>query len=168
MNDLGRRARAAFVRWRRTLSPRERAGLAGYREESFVLVGVPVDPEALDDVAMWTDELREYVQAREDLVFHVEERRYHICRAHPLARGVIETGVIAAGFACPRGGCPFAAASRCAGGRAVQLVAIPDDGGNRGMRGRDSEPRLVGVHAGHPCRVQGQGSREAEHIGSQR
>jgi len=71
----------------------------------------------------WTDDLREYVQTREGLVFHLEDRTFHICRSHPLARTVIETGVSAANFECPRAECPFAAASRCAGGRAVQLVA---------------------------------------------
>jgi len=123
VNELARRARAELARWRRTVPARVRADLAAWREESFVLVGVPVEVEELNEAAMWTDELREYVQTREDLVFHLEERSYHICRAHPLARVVVETGVIAPDFACPRGECPFAAASRCAGGRAVQLVA---------------------------------------------
>jgi len=122
VNELARRARAELARWRRRLPARVRADLVEWREEPFVLVGVPVDPEELNDAAMWTESLREYVQTREDLVFHLEERTFHICRAHPRARTVIETGVIAADFTCPRGQCPFAAASRCAGGRAVQLT----------------------------------------------
>jgi len=123
VKELGRRAQAELVRWRLTLPARERADLVVWREEAFVLVGVPVDGEELNDAAVWTDDLREYVQTREGLVFHLEDRTFHICRSHPLTRTVIETGVIAANFECPRAECPFAAASRCAGGRAVQLVA---------------------------------------------
>ena len=124
MNDLERRARAELARWRRTVPARVRADLANRREAPLVLVGVPEDVEARDEAEMWTDELREYVQNREDLVFHLEERTFHICRAHPSARLVVETGVIAPDFTCPRDACPFVAASRCAGGRSVQLVAV--------------------------------------------
>jgi len=62
----------------------------------------------------WTDDLREWISGHEEVVFFLEERTFHICRAHRDARRVIETGIIPAGFTCPlgRADCPFSGRTR--------------------------------------------------------
>ncbi len=86
-----------------------------------------VDRAAERENEMWTEQLREYVDAHEDILFFLEERTFHICRAHPEARRVIRTGVIAPDFACPlrrRDGCPFAGATAREPGKAIVLVPL--------------------------------------------
>ena len=118
---LRERALAELMRWRRGLTAEERSRLRSAREDGrLVLVGLPIDDAS--ELETWRDELREYVQNRDDLVFHLEERTWHICRAHPLARTIIVAGLIPAAFACGWRACPFGSAAR---GRPVQLVAVP-------------------------------------------
>lgn len=94
------------------------------------LLGVFVDDDTARedelDNAMWSDDFREYVTAHEELVFHVGDRSFHICRAHPAARAVAEAGVIPAGFACPlgRGACPFVGARSARPGASMHLVPL--------------------------------------------
>ena len=73
-----------------------------------------VDPLAKIENEMWTEQLQEWVTSHDDVVFFLEERKFHICRAHPKARRVLETGVVPATFACPLGRqrCPLASAVR--------------------------------------------------------
>ncbi|MDX2088361.1 MAG: hypothetical protein SFX73_10950 [Kofleriaceae bacterium] len=126
---LKERAQRELVRWRRGLSADERQQLRTAREEGrLVLVGLLVDDAC--ELETWRDELREYVQNHEDLVFHLEERTWHICRAHPVAHAVVATGVVPAGVTCGNRTCPFASA------RPMQLVAVA-----RSTRRSDLEPR---------------------------
>ena len=122
---LARRARAALRQWRATLPADARAGLAlpSWRDQPLVLIGAPVDAALAHDAALWTAQLVEYINSHEEVGFYLQERRFHICRAHAAARRVVRAGVIPAGFACPRraADCPFAAAAACVPGQAVQL-----------------------------------------------
>ena len=122
--SLVHRARAELHRWRRTLPHAVRAELRDWREAPIILVGIAVDPEAERDHALWTAQLREYVNSHEEIGFFLQERQFQICRAHAVARDVIETGLIATGFRCPRQRttCPFARASALVPGRALALT----------------------------------------------
>lgn len=121
-----RRAGAAGLRWWRALTPEARRELQsawnpranrvaysraehGFERLPIRLQGVFVDPELARENAMWTRHLTEYIQAHPEVTFHLQERTFHICRAHPTARRVVATGVIAADFRCPfaRHGCPL-------------------------------------------------------------
>jgi hypothetical protein len=138
---LGRRARAELKRWLPTLPAVARAALRRtvWSDPPIALVGMPVDPEAVAEHLAWLRQLREYVNAHEEVEFYLKERTFHICRAHAAARRVVEGGVIPAGFRCPRGAaaCPLATAAACVPGQAVLLVP------------RRREPRAGGgVHGG--------------------
>jgi hypothetical protein len=89
------------------------------------LIGRPQDD--LDDGLDATHDLTEYINAHEEVGFHLQERRFHICRAHILARRVIATGSIPANFICSRAvtTCPFMAASASVGGRRIILTRQP-------------------------------------------
>lgn len=122
---LGRRARAALRRWRATLPAAARVGLAlrSWRDQPLTLIGAPVDAELAHDAARWTTDLIEYINGHEEVGFYLQERRFHICRAHAAARRVVRAGVIPGGFTCPRraADCPFATAAACVPGQAVRL-----------------------------------------------
>lgn len=81
-------------------------------------------PASVDDAALHHEALYEYWGANPELTFSLEERRFHICHAHEIARGVWRRGVIPVAFRCPRrdAACPFARASACANGRDVLLL----------------------------------------------
>lgn len=125
---LARRARAVLRQWRATLPTEARAGLAlpSWRDQPLALIGAPVDAELAHDDALWTAQLVEYINGHEEVGFYLQERRFHICRAHAAARRVVGTGVIPAGFACPRraADCPLAAAAACVLGQAVRLRLV--------------------------------------------
>lgn len=129
---LTRRARAALRAWRATLPTEARAGLRlpSWRDQPLELIGAPVDAELAHDTALWTAQLVEYINSHEEVGFYLQERRFHICRAHAVARRVVRTGVIPADFACPRRAtdCPFAAAAACFPGRVVKLRLAPPAG----------------------------------------
>ena len=129
--------RPRVAAWWQRLDPASRADLAARwgrprasAEAEVELRGVFVDDatarEDQLDNAMWSRDFREYVTAHEELVFHVPERSFHICRAHRMARAVLEAGVIPAGFACPlgRAACPFVAAQSARPGAAMHLVPV--------------------------------------------
>lgn len=120
--SLTLRARAEFSRWQQAKT----ADLPAIRRRKspIVLEAVPVDRELERETAMWTAQLRDYINAHEDIDFYLKEFRGHICRAHSAAREVVATGVIPAGFTCPRGApsCPFATASCLADGQALRLT----------------------------------------------
>src|SRR5689334_2088712 len=111
--SLDRLARIALRGWIRTLPRATRTDLrlTSWRDQPLELVAMPVDAEAATEHEAWTDQLREYIDGHEEIGFFLQERRFHICRAHPAARRVIATGTIPAGFTCPRAhaACPFAA-----------------------------------------------------------
>ncbi len=85
---LARRARAALRQWRATLPTDARVGLAlpSWRDQPLVLIGAPVDAALADDAALWTAQLVEYINSHEEVGFYLQERRFHICRAHAAAR----------------------------------------------------------------------------------
>jgi hypothetical protein len=123
---IDQRAREALATWQRQLTPAVRAELRhlGPRSPSEVtLVAHPVDGELEREHRMWTRDLRDYVNSHEEVGFFLQERRYHICRAHAAARTVIATGTISAAFQCPLRdrACPFAGASERAGGAVLHL-----------------------------------------------
>lgn len=122
---LGRRARDALRKWKATLPASVRADLAlpSWRSHPLTLIAVAVDSEQARDAEQWTTELIEYINSHEEVGFNLQERRFHICRAHAAARRVIHTGVIPAAFACPRGepSCPYAGAAALVPDRALRL-----------------------------------------------
>lgn len=122
---LGRRARAALRSWRATLPAPARVGLAlrSWRDQPLTLIGAPVDAEVAHDDALARTSLLEYINSHEEVGFYLQERYFHICRAHAAARRVVRAGVIPAGFVCPRraSSCPFAAAAAMVPGQAVRL-----------------------------------------------
>jgi hypothetical protein len=128
LHSLTRRARAAMRRWLPTVPLVARRALRRtvWRDPPIELVGIPVDPESVREHVAWCRQMIEYINGHEEIGFYLQERRFHICRRHARARRVIATGVIEAGFACPRGEatCPFAAAAACAPGHAVALVPL--------------------------------------------
>jgi hypothetical protein len=91
---------------------------------SIELHGRFIDPEDALEQEMWTEDLIEYINNRPEMRFHLEERRFHICRAHAAAREIVRTGVIHGHFTCPAANdaCPFEAASDLGDGRALVLV----------------------------------------------
>jgi hypothetical protein len=93
----------------------------GWHELSIELRAHIVDPE--DDT--WCDDLIEYINGHPEVALHLEERRFHICRAHTAAREVIATGRVPATFTCPVANdrCPFEGASALVSGRALALAA---------------------------------------------
>lgn len=84
-----------------------------------------VDPEDAIDDALWRQELIEYIDAHPEIVFFLEERRFHICRAHAVGRRVAKTGVVPRDFVCPLAdrACPLQRASELGVGRAIALEA---------------------------------------------
>jgi hypothetical protein len=126
---LDLQAREAFARWQRQLAPSTQAELRrlrAHRPPELDLVGHVVDREAEREHRMWTRDLREYVSSHEEVGFFLQERRYHICRAHAAARAVIASGTIPAAFACPlhNRACPLAGASALAGGGLIHLRPV--------------------------------------------
>src|SRR5262245_33752331 len=117
-------------RWGRSAERSERfeggsdAGTDGRRGLLAGLRGRFVDPEDAAENEMWTEALRDYITAL-DIPFFLEERKFHICRAHPEARAVLATGVIRPGFTCPllRASCPLAQAAALRPGTAIHLTA---------------------------------------------
>ena len=98
-------------------------GKTEWHELPIHLRGHFVDREAHREDAMWKQMLCEYINSHE-VKFFLEMRTFHVCRSHAKAREVLATLRIEADFTCPvdRGDCPFATASKLAGGRAVDLV----------------------------------------------
>lgn len=125
---LGRRASAALREWKATLPASVRADLTlrSWRSHPVTLIAVAVDSEQARDAELWTTELIEYINSHEEAGFYLQERRFHICRAHAAARRVIHTGVIPAAFACPRGEprCPYAGAAALVPDRALRLRVV--------------------------------------------
>lgn len=129
--------RPRVVAWWQRLDPISRADLVArwvrprpFDEPEVELLGVFVDDvmareDELDN-AMWSRDFREYVTAHEELVFHVGDRSFHICRAHSTARAVVEVGVIPTGFACPlgRSACPFVEARSTRPDAPMHLVPL--------------------------------------------
>ena len=74
-------------------------------------MGVWVDPELARENALWTQERIEYINAHPEVGFYLRERLFHICRAHPQARRVVQRGIVPTDWRCPlgRSACPFAA-----------------------------------------------------------
>ncbi|MEM7607440.1 MAG: hypothetical protein AAF411_18970 [Myxococcota bacterium] len=68
-------------------------------------------------------DLLEFILNREEIVFFLEERRFHICRHHSQARAALERGAIPADFRCSLRGeaCPMRAVSKAAGQRPVLI-----------------------------------------------
>jgi hypothetical protein len=97
-----------------------------WHELSIELRGRVVDPEDAREDDTWCDDLIEYINGHPEVAFHLEERRFHICRAHRAARDVISTGRVPARFTCPAANdrCPFKEASSLASGRPLVLTAI--------------------------------------------
>jgi hypothetical protein len=142
--QLRLRARDELRRWCTRLPPEERAELGSlldrradhvfhqapagdrcreWHELPIVLLGQPIDAEIERENRLWTQQLAEYVNAHEEVGFFLQERRFHICRAHAVARAVIARGTIPAGFTCPRAAtdCPLASAGALAGGARIDL-----------------------------------------------
>jgi hypothetical protein len=142
------RAGAELRRWRIRLPPDERDelgrlldrradhvfhqatvsdGCSEWHELPIVLLGQQIDVETERENRLWTQQLAEYVNAHEEVGFFLQERHFHICRAHAAARAVIERGTIPAGFSCPRAAadCPFASAGALVSGARVDLVPAP-------------------------------------------
>ena len=87
-------------------------------------MGQQIDAETERENRLWTQQLAEYVNAHEEVGFFLQERHFHICRAHAAARAVIERGTIPAGFSCPRtaADCPLASAGTLAGGARIDVI----------------------------------------------
>lgn len=96
-----------------------------WHELSIELRGRFVDPMDAREDDTWCDDLIEYINAHPEVGFHLEERRFHICRAHRAARDVIAAGRVPAEFECPVADdrCPFQRASSVAGGCTIVLAA---------------------------------------------
>lgn len=97
-------------------------GKTEWHELPIQLRGHFVDREAHREDAMWKQMLCEYINAHE-VKFYLGDRTFHVCRSHARAREVLATLRIDADFRCPvdQSDCPFATASRLAGGRAIDL-----------------------------------------------
>lgn len=97
-----------------------------WHELSIELRGRFVDPEDAREDETWCDDLVEYINAHPEVGFHLEERRFHICRAHRAAREVIAAGRVPAGFVCPvaSDGCPFQGASAAAASTIVLSASL--------------------------------------------
>lgn len=132
LRTLSAAQRDEVAAWWRSLDENARHELgaapsrSGSDEPEMVLQGRPVDPQEQAENEQWTAQLREYVNGHE-VPFFMEEKRFHICRAHRIAREVTETGVLPAAFSCPleQAACPFAAALSLHPGCAVHLVPVP-------------------------------------------
>ncbi|MFK8001664.1 MAG: hypothetical protein AB8H86_18870 [Polyangiales bacterium] len=72
-----------------------------------------------EDAEYISTQLLEFILNHEDIVFFLEERTFHICRRHPLARTTLRHGRIPKGFRCEKAGedCPLRRISRAAGRR---------------------------------------------------
>ena len=118
-----------------------------WRELPIELHGRLADPADAADAELAVRELTEYIQADPNIVFHLEEREFHICRAHARARRVIREGRIAAGFTCPGGNtdCPHQTSVAIAGGSLRWFIRV------RVPRQRDlAAPRSVFLRRGLP------------------
>lgn len=69
-------------------------------------------------------QLLEYIANHEEIQFFLVDRKFHICRAHPIARDVIRAGHLPADFVCPvdEAACPMKNILAACPGRAVRLV----------------------------------------------
>jgi len=94
-----------------------------HTEEGWVRLPIRVvaEPEPDDvtaeEIAMWTAQLREWIESHPGVPFFFTERGFHVgCQRHARAREVLRTGHIPAGFWCPlaREACPFARVSEAA------------------------------------------------------
>lgn len=102
-----------------------------WHELPIELRGRFVDPADACENQMWRRDLIEYINNHPELRFQVEERTFHICRAHPAAREVVENGIVPNDFVCPAGNeaCPFQLA--LAMGNGEPLVFDPSWGRTR-------------------------------------
>lgn len=100
--------------WWATLSVRDRASLRVPRAPAMARY---VESDADDDGA----DLYEWVVGHELAFF--APRVFHICTAHPEARGVLARGLLPRDFACPlgRADCPMRGLVVASGGRDVRL-----------------------------------------------
>lgn len=82
-----------------------------------------LDPAAAREDAAWKAQLREWIDGHEDIDFFLVSRRFHVCRAHRVAREGVCRGVIPAGFVCPLRDttCPFTTALALAPGASLVL-----------------------------------------------
>jgi len=109
----------------------EDAAWAGYLEgERLVWQELPIElvGELVDDGAEFEheqlkQELLEYINNHEEVQFFLLDRSFHICRAHAMAREVIEEGVLPADFVCPLGNaaCPMRTILLHAQGKSVAI-----------------------------------------------
>lgn len=127
---LGRRVPAAerskVESWWKSLDSSAKRSLRGRELNAAIeLRGRFLDPEDAVENEMWRLDLIEYINNHPELRFHLEERKFHICRAHAVAREVIRTGVVPGAFVCPvrNAACPFEAASKLGDGRPLVLAA---------------------------------------------
>jgi len=90
----------------------------------IVLRGHFVDPEDARESEAGTTDLLEYIDAHPEIAFWLEERRYHICRAHPAARALLTQRQVPSTFECPFGhtSCPYKRATANANGRTLVLT----------------------------------------------
>lgn len=77
-----------------------------WHELPIQLKGRLVDEETRGEDRMLKQQLFDYIVNHEEVTFFLEERTYHICRAHPAARTVIKNGLLPASFQCPLGNGP--------------------------------------------------------------
>lgn len=135
------RREAAKTEWWRDLREEDRRELEvlwdrraerlGWSRENGAYKPVPVrllgevvgsDTEAAadaEDAEYISTQLLEFILGHEDIVFFLEERTFHICRRHPLARSTLRRGSIPEDFRCAQAGegCPLRRISQAAGRR---------------------------------------------------
>lgn len=88
------------------------------------LEGRLVDEETRRETRMYKQELFDYIVNHEEVQFFLESRTFHICRNHPAARAVLESGFLPASFRCPleRQGCPMRTVLAAARGKSIELT----------------------------------------------
>jgi hypothetical protein len=121
--------------WWNGLAPAERDSLrrdAG-RPPAGVLARF-TDGESVGDDGDDATDFYEYLVNHE--IYLDDGRTFHICSAHPQARGCLAAGHVPSTFQCPRrdAGCPMRALLDLAPGRDVRLSLVTDPRLPRGVR----------------------------------
>jgi hypothetical protein len=80
-----------------------------------------VEADEIPENGVWHNDFYEYLVNHEE--FFVQERKFHVCTRHPLARAAIEAGRIPRGFTCglEENACPMKRILMAAPGKSVRL-----------------------------------------------
>jgi hypothetical protein len=103
-----------FQLWKDCVAANEGQQIVACVEGEFIEEGS--EPEEV-----WHSDFYEYLVNHEE--FFVQERRFHVCTQHPLARSAIEAGGIPASFNCglSESACPMRRLLAVAQGKAFRL-----------------------------------------------